>query len=96
METARTRLEVATQALEGERAECARLKAGMPVPPSARAGRGRKAPASPAIASAPVEGGDGAKSVADVKASLADVLESEATKTAGAPKKKYRGSAGDD
>jgi hypothetical protein len=83
-------LEAATKALEGERAENARLKAGMPMPASVK-GRWKKAPGSPAIASEAPAPADGAKTVADVKADLAATLEKEASASPGG-KKKYRGS----
>jgi len=91
-----SRLADAQKALEGERAENARLKAGMVLPASATKGRGRKRDASPAIAPEAPVAADGSKTVADVKADLAATLEAEAQKVAQAPKKKYRGTAGDD
>lgn len=87
-------LEAASNSLASVTAECARLKAGMPVPASARGGRGKKGSPGPANASAPPVAGDGAKSVADVQAELAATLEKEAAQPAKG--KKYRGSAGDD
>jgi hypothetical protein len=93
-DAATAKLEAATKALEGERAENARLKNGMVVPASVSRGKRGKAPASPVGAlEAPVPA-DGSKTVADVKADLAATLEKEATAKPGGAKK-YRGSGGE-